>query len=58
MLISLLQQPKVLRRVHKILESLHIYLQSHLKIKAKPQLACDYIQDKPIEIKHLCSLVM
>jgi len=38
MLISLMQQPKVLRSLHKILESLHVYLQSHLKVQANHNL--------------------
>lgn len=53
-----MQQQKLLRPVHKILESLHIYLPRHLKIQAKTQFACDRSQSKLIEIKHLCNLLM
>lgn len=53
-----MQQPKLLRPVHKILESLQIYLPPHLKTQVKPQFACDHGQSKLIEIEDLCDLLM
>jgi len=55
--LSLMQQAKPLRLVHKVLESLRIYLPPHLKTQAKTQIACDHTQSKPTEIKHLCNLL-